>query len=144
MRIAIIATVLWFAAGTAARAENCVIEGGNTEAAVAHNCIISPRPAPLSIVSKDFENSREQDGTWRHQLFVQIGKPMTLFLAACGDGVVDVGGSPWPAGKAEISDKSSRDNCVGHRMFNIAPGRLAIWVITSAEDTKFTLHPVVR
>lgn len=144
MRIAIALIIFWLATGSGSWAENCMIIRGGNDAAQTQNCATHPQSAALSVVGHDFENSQEQDGKWRHQFFVQIAKPINLFLAACGEGVVDVGGSPWPGGTAAVSDKVTRDTCVGHRVFKVAPGRWALWVITAAEDTRFTLHPVIQ
>lgn len=134
----------WLACGSGASAQNCVIKSGTNDSAITQNCEANPRTNPLSIVSKGFENSSEENGTWRHRLFVQIGRPINLFLAACGDGVVDVGGAPWPSGVAAFSGRITRENCVGHRAFKVEPGRWTFWVITAAHDSQFTLHPVIQ
>jgi hypothetical protein len=133
---------LWLLQPSAAVAQNCVIISGTHDSAASQNCAMTGQAAVLAVVSKEFENSPEQDGTWRHQLVVEFRKSTTLFLAACGDGVVDVGGGPWPSGAVAAADKVARKNCVGRRMFKPAIGKWSIWVITSAEDTKFSLHPV--
>lgn len=144
MRVALLTIVLWLAAGSIAQAQSCIIISGANDSAVTQNCTVGQRYAPLSIMSREFENSREQDGTWRHRILVQIGKPINLFLAACGDGVVDVGGSPWPGGTEAVAERMTREKCVGHRILKTEPGRWAFWVITAAADTSFSLHPVIQ
>jgi hypothetical protein len=138
--IAIVAALL--ASISASWAQNCVISGGNNYGSIIQNC--TALPPPLSVVSKEFENISMPDGTFRHQIFVQVGQPITLLLIACGDGVLDLGASPFPAGMSSVSEKMTRENCVAHRFFNTAPGRWAMWATTNAKDTKFTLQPVIE
>ncbi len=134
--------ILWLLSG--AVAQSCVIASDTHDNAVSQNCAAGSRSVALVVVSKEFENLPEHEGTWRHRLVVEFRKQTTLFLAACGDGVLDVGGAPWPSGTIAAADKVTRQDCVGRRMFNLASGRWSIWVTTTAEDTKFTLHPVVQ
>ncbi len=144
MRRLIVVATLCLACGSEVSAQNCVIKSGTNDSAIAQNCATSPRTNPLSIVSKEFASSGAENGTWRHRLLVQIARPINLFLAACGDGVVDVGGAPWPGDVAAFSEKMTRENCVGHRIFKVDPGRWSFWVITAAHDSEFTLHPVIQ
>jgi hypothetical protein len=125
-------------------AQNCVISGGENFGTITQNCTINPQPAPLSIISKDFDNVAGPNGSFRRQIFVKIGQPSTLLLIACGDGVVDLGASPWPAGMVSVSNKMTKDNCLAYRFFNTSPGQWAFWVDTSAADTKFKLEPSIE
>jgi hypothetical protein len=84
------------------------------------------------------------DGTFRHQIFVQVGQPITLLLIACGNGVIDLGGGPSPAGMSMKSARMSHENCVAQRFFNTTPGRWLMWATTNAKDTQFTLQPVIE
>jgi len=127
---------------SAARAQNCVITGGINYGSIIQNC--TALPPPLTIISKEFENKAMPDGTFRHQIFVQVGQPVTLVLAGCGDGVIDVEASPFPAGMTSESDKITQGKCVAHKFFNTSPGRWAIWVTTNAKDTQFTLQPIIE
>jgi hypothetical protein len=132
---------IWLALGSAAWTQ-CVITGGTNYGSIVQNCNFAP--PPLTILSKDFERIKMPDGTFRQQIFVQVGQPITLLLVACGDGVTDLGAAPWPAWMASASDKMTRENCVAHRFFNTAPGRWAMWVDLKVKDAKFTLQPVIE
>jgi hypothetical protein len=124
------------------RAQNCVITGGTNYGSITQNC--TALPPPLTVLSNEFEAIAMPDGTFRHQIFVQVGQPVTLLLIACGDGVVDLGAGPYPAGMSSVSGKMTHENCVAHRFFNTSPGRWAMWATTNAKDTKFTLQPIIE
>lgn len=142
MQNAFAIVAIWLASASACLAQNCVISGGTNFGSIIQNCYFAP--PPLSIISKEFENTRLPNGSFQHQIFVQIGQPVTLLLIACGDGVVDVDGSPWPAGMTSESEKMTHENCVAHRLYNAAPGRWALWVTTAREESKFTLQPIIE
>ena len=90
--------------------------------------------------------SRMPDGTFRRRIFVQVGQPVTLLLTACGDGISDLVLIPTPAGMTTPSDLMvhAADKCVGRRLFNTQPGKWEMWVTTKAEDSQFTLQPVIE
>jgi hypothetical protein len=146
MHSTIAAVVVLFASIHAcqAQSQNCLITGGTNFGTITQNCVINPEPAPLSIISKQFENKAMPDGTYQHQIFAQVGAPITLLIVACGDGVIDLGASPWPAGITSQTNKMTHENCVAYRYFNTTPGRWAMWVTTKSEDTKFTLQPIIQ
>jgi hypothetical protein len=127
-----------------AQTGNCVITGGMNYGSIIQNCNFAP--PPLSVISKEFENIRMPDGTFRRRIFVQVGQPITLLLIACGDDVSDVSGGPSPAGMSSQSDLMvhASEKCVGRRFFNTQPGKWEMWATTKAEDSKFTLQPVIE
>lgn len=129
---------------TQAQTGNCVITGGTNNGSIIQNCNFAP--PPLTVISKDFENIRMPNGTFRRQILVQVGQAVTLLLVACGDDVSEVGGSPTPAGMVSQSDLMvhASDKCVGRRVFNTQPGKWNLWVTTKAEDSKFTLQPMIE
>jgi hypothetical protein len=138
-----LATAL-YSSGASAQTSNCVITGGTNYGSITQSCVINPAPAPLSVISDKFETIAMPNGTYRQQIFVQMGGPSILATVACGDGVLDVGASPWPAGMTATSEKIINGNCVAYKYFNTAPGRWAMWVDTKAPDTKFELHPIIQ
>jgi hypothetical protein len=143
-RLAVAVVAAWLALVSAGFAQNCTITGGTNYGTITQNCVINPAPAPLSLITDKFKVIPMPDGTFQHQIIVRIGQPMTLFAAACGDGVLDVGASPEPAGMVAVSQKMTKDDCVAHRFFNTAPGRWAMWVTSRAADTKFTFQPNIE
>jgi hypothetical protein len=142
MRSGIVTLAILLASISECRAQNCVISGGTNYGSIIQNCNFTP--PPLSIVSSAFENIRMPDGTFRHRIFVQVGQPITLLLVACGDGILDLDAGPTPAGATYQSGKMTNGNCIAYRYFNTPPGKWEMWVTSKAEDTKFTLQPIVE
>jgi hypothetical protein len=144
-KLVVVLTVSCCVSGASAQGAStngsCVISGGTNFGTITQNCVINPLPPPIILLDKDFTVGAQADGSFNHAIKVRLTQTADLILAACGDQVVDVDASPYPAGMMASPDTAHQKNCILKRFQNAAAGKWVIVVKTSTKDSKFTLEP---
>jgi len=123
--------------------QQCVITGG-TNTNVTQNCIVNPTPPPIVLLLPKFEDGPPDKDVFPHRILARLSVTEDLILVACGDGVVDVDGSPWPAGMVTGPSVERNGNCIAKLFQNASAGKWMFQVTTREPATKFTLQPIVR
>jgi hypothetical protein len=107
--------------------KGCVVSGGTNYGFIVQNCAPQPQIIPLKPKQGEkLKPVRQPDGTYVYQAFVGIVGPIDLRVVACGDDIIDLLASAYPAGMTSETPLTAPSGCIA-KQINGANG--SPWVL---------------